>query len=432
MGNRKHWDESSEDPPYEMTFGPADAFRAVRRPAGWQQLPRVKPRRNGRVERELLARLKEAGRRASLNRDDLLIDGHRVPGLRPDLQRWRWPEPSKADRRRYLDALVMTFLGDWFQSDADKHVRAVRAELSTARGGEVLHISHDGEVIATLRPTGLTPANRHGTLFADFLSAGEHWHAAVERALLPMRERPTVQHVEVAEKPTQPIDGDLVAPSITEMERVPVLSDWPADAPAHLREMAVAASARLRANRRAAYRVPVQVRRSSVVLHLEPVRTRHGNRELPFSAASAEGVLRGVLCLEVLGNPLPLIVQRRDPGVSLPEVWATLLEVCAYWFSTVPRSPDATAPPEYPAAFQPDPQTHHQLAHPVKGFVRRLPGEQRPGLDRAQLAMKEGIVLPPGTTFVQPHLRGEGHVEVHRFDWKGPARSAQQQESDAA
>jgi len=45
--------------------------------------------------------------------------------------------------------------------------------------------------------------------------------------------------------------------------------------------------------------------------------------------------------------------------------------------------------------------------HGVRGFPRRLPENWKPSEAALQLAQSMGVVLPKGTTFVKPHVRGK-------------------------
>jgi len=44
--------------------------------------------------------------------------------------------------------------------------------------------------------------------------------------------------------------------------------------------------------------------------------------------------------------------------------------------------------------------------HGVRGFPRRLPPNWKPSDAAIQLAKSMGVILPEGTTFVRPHVRG--------------------------
>lgn len=213
----------------------------------------------------------------------------------------------------------------------------------------------------------------------------------------------------------------------------------PVQTPSQVVEAAIIASERVRCDRRLELAVTVEVATRTGVLVFTPLRP--GRRELAAAftfTAAGESPLTAALLLDRSSDPVPV---RAPQGVSralLGTAWAAAL--VAYAELTCTPIPDREPPPQSDGVRRPaaglsrsssgrsrpgsgghgarEPVTLRSIAEAVErlqsvsGFVRRLARGQNASGEAIAAAAALGIRVPPGCTWVRPHVRSTERLRV--------------------
>lgn len=246
---------------------------------------------------------------------------------------------------------------------------------------------------------------------------------------------PTLPRAPSLSEPPAPEHGQ----GFPESERV--LITLPGEVPAGAREAAIAASARLRLERRLVPGATVEVRTKHGTLTFAPLRDDRSPLEAAFTFERDGQRLDAGLRLKRREDPISLRV-RGDAGARLiAEGWAAALIVYAELTCVDPPEPVVTEPTKRPspsAAASATPGPRHprstgrssgaaaaagtvyataftaavEQLRSVSGHLRRLQPGHTCSLDQVRAAERVGVRVPAGYTWVRPHHRGNQAIRI--------------------
>jgi hypothetical protein len=221
--------------------------------------------------------------------------------------------------------------------------------------------------------------------------------------------------------------------------------DLPTTLSATARAGAMAASARLRTERRFVPAATIEVPTPRGTLVFAPLSETDNPLEARFTFTHANGRFAGALRLKRPGDPLTLRVQSSSPDTLLGEAWAAALIVYAALTCVEipsrehadpsPASLKATAPARPTLRAHPTASPRARSPHrrrgdvavsdralavreaisrieAVSGHLRRLRPSTAASPEARRAASLAGIRIPRGYTWVRPHQRGAGGQRV--------------------
>jgi hypothetical protein len=366
----------------------------------------------------------------------LWIDGAEIERLT------QVPSPETAEWINVVNEISMTYLRDRFTGMVEKHARLVAdfgAFLLPRERG--VAIMHDDERLGGIYPAYASFPPRP-LIYANFLTAGPHWQR-VANALRDTENKRAAK--------SQKAEAKRAAKSKKERKaaRTRHIDQLPDDLAPELIAACLDASRRIRHERRLDYGdTPVVLEYDAGELTLLPITGPATRLLVPFRLSKGTQTLTGEL---ILGRHDPLSVQigRDVADEDAITAWICVLlgfadATCINLDSAEPATRRAPRPRRRPRTPEPRPQPPAQalpskhrwpsylepIGHTVRyvdslvrGHLRLLPHGQTARDDARDRAHRIGIILRPGETWVQPHIRGHGLPDGAelRFLWHAPS-----------
>jgi hypothetical protein len=220
------------------------------------------------------------------------------------------------------------------------------------------------------------------------------------------------------------------------------LETWrrlPAEAPEHLVRVAHDASARLRHDRRRELPVSVEVTTANGTLLFQKLRRRGSELVAAFAFRDPGGDrLEGALLLEGGAEVLRLEAPVGAARPLVARAWAAALVIyadltCADIAPPEPRATPRRTGRAAPGAGRTGTRSVrrgaaasdapalgrvHSIAEAIErlqsvaGYVRRLPSGHTPSSEQLAAAAAVGIRVPPGCTWVRPHVRSSEVLRI--------------------
>jgi hypothetical protein len=391
------------------------------------------PRRSG-MER-LLAFFRAAGLNAVPGRGGCLwINGSQTGPLA------QVPSPETADWINLVNEIAVKYARDKFTEVVEGNAcfgEGLTASLvpsskgfAIMRGEDRLAIIHAAHASIVNRPF----------IYANFLTPGPHWqHAAevlshAEAELVGARKRNEEGAAQAAEAAAN-TSGTRAA----WRRRIDQL---PRDVAPGLIDACLAASRRIRLERRVAYDHPVVLESDIGELTLLPITGTLTRLLLPFHLSRGSELLKGELILED-HDPLPLLISQNVADEDAITAWACALTgfadaTCIEFgvaarprpttqrrrpSSVSRRSPATRTLPRkqrWPEHLEPKGQWVRYSSSFVVGHRRHLHDGQTASDEARDWARQVGIILGPQETWVRPYVRGIPDGMHLRFWWHAP------------
>lgn len=367
----------------------------------------------------------------------LFIDGSQIESLT------EVAPPETAEWLNMVNEISLTYLRSRFTEMVDRHAR-IAAEIGAAlvpreRG---VAIMRGDERLGGIYPAYASIPDQQ-IIYGNFLTAGPHWQQVADA--LSDAEARRAAKAKKAEARKEARSKRRKA------SRQMPINQLPDDLNPKLLAACLDASRRIRLERRLDYGdTPVVLDHDAGELTLLPVTGPPNRLLVPFRLSNGTKDITGELILNGR-DLLPVRINgdaTRQDGIA---AWICALlgfadATCINFFpaeqatrhalsrprrrprtsASRPRPPARILPigHRWPSYLEPaDRHTARYVDSLVRGHRRRLPQGQTARDDALDRARQIGIILRPGETWVQPHIRGRGltHGSNLRFLWHAPA-----------